>query len=166
MRPVEELGGVYKIQRNSDGLFSSGGITPSFSRGGKTWSSKGALMGHLAQFYNTNYDKKEKIGASHIYPRELPLPFVYEDCTIVTFQVLTTPVEGWANCQDLVLKHLEKTNSQERSRAEKAARIRQEHLDSCPYKTYEEAAGERNHGVGNTYPNPRCIDYWSHHNNP
>ena len=38
---------VYKIRRKSDGKFSTGGTTPSFSKNGKTWNTIGHLKSHL-----------------------------------------------------------------------------------------------------------------------
>lgn len=38
---------VYKIRR-SDGLFSKGGMSPSFSKKGKVWTSKGAVSNHIS----------------------------------------------------------------------------------------------------------------------
>ena len=39
---------VYKIQRISDGLFSTGGYQPRFTKKGKIWTTKAALHNHLA----------------------------------------------------------------------------------------------------------------------
>lgn len=61
---------VYKIQRNSDGLFSSGSIYPRFSEKGKTWNSRGAVTSHLSMFSDS--DK-----AKH-----------YTDCVVVAYQIV------------------------------------------------------------------------------
>lgn len=34
----------YKIRRKSDGLYSTGGMTPSFTKQGKVWHTKGGLF--------------------------------------------------------------------------------------------------------------------------
>ena len=59
---------VYKI-KNPLGLYSSGGMNPSFNKTGKTWSSRGHVSNHLAQFTD-----KEK----HKY---------YNNCTVVTIEI-------------------------------------------------------------------------------
>lgn len=62
---------IYKIRRD-DGLFSTGGMSPSFTVKGKIWRQKGHLHNHLNQVH----------GASR----------VYAGCDIVTFEVVETEV--------------------------------------------------------------------------
>lgn len=38
---------IYKIRRNSDGLFSTGGGRPRFTKAGKTWTQRGHISNHL-----------------------------------------------------------------------------------------------------------------------
>jgi hypothetical protein len=59
---------VYKI-KNPLGLYSSGGMCPSFNKTGKTWSSRGHVSSHLAQFAD-----KEK----HVY---------YTNCVVVAIEI-------------------------------------------------------------------------------
>lgn len=66
---------VYKIRRVSDGLFSTGGLYPKFTRSGKAWPSIGALKCHLAQF------TCDTSGA----------PRCYEGCEVVCYTI--TPRE-------------------------------------------------------------------------
>lgn len=40
---------IFKIQRESDGLFSNGGARPQFTKHGKTWSHRGYVDRHLQQ---------------------------------------------------------------------------------------------------------------------
>ncbi len=51
---------VYKIQ-NKNGLFSTGGTCPSFTKDGKMWTRLGSLKSHLTLYYskrnNLNYPK-------------------------------------------------------------------------------------------------------------
>lgn len=63
---------VYKIRRNGDGLFSSGGRWPSFSKTGKIWKQKGHLTSHLGQL-----DRHRKT--------------VYDNCEIVPYELVETP---------------------------------------------------------------------------
>lgn len=76
----------YKIRRKSDGLFSTGGSSPNFSKKGKTWSSRANLDRHLGMLLQ--------------YPdRFWGLP-VYEDCEVITFITEVTdyePVDKFIN---------------------------------------------------------------------
>lgn len=66
---------VYKIRRKSDGLFSSGGMEPTFSEKGKTWAQRGHLSNHFAQF-----NKSE-------------INHVYGDCEVVVLEVIEEEVD-------------------------------------------------------------------------
>ena len=69
----------YKIRRKSDGLFSTGGSSPRFSKQGKSWSSRGNLDRHLGMLLQ--------------YPdRHWGLP-QYEDCEVITFITEVTDYE-------------------------------------------------------------------------
>lgn len=59
---------VYKIKRKSDGLFSKGGMDPSFGERGKVWTSRAAMSLHLNQFK---------------YPES-----IYEGCEIIEYNVI------------------------------------------------------------------------------
>jgi hypothetical protein len=48
---------IYKIRRVSDGLYSSGGIPPKFTKYGKIWSNIGTLKNHFNQFKENKYYK-------------------------------------------------------------------------------------------------------------
>jgi len=70
---------VFKIRRRSDGLYSKGGSTPSFSKQGKTWTSKSALSGHLALIHE--YDRYKHVHTSTIAT-------VYADCEVIEYTVV------------------------------------------------------------------------------
>ena len=61
---------MYRIRRKSDGLFSSGGSFPTFSKRGKIWKRKGDLTSHLnlTTQSTTNRD-------------------VYKNCELVVYEV-------------------------------------------------------------------------------
>jgi len=63
---------MYAIQ-NKDGLFSTGGDHPTFTKTGRRWDDLRMLNNHLALFKYGNWDH-------------------YKDCKIVTFEL--TVVEG------------------------------------------------------------------------
>lgn len=73
---------VYKIRRKSDGLFSTGGCRPRWTRNGKTYPNVGSLMAHL----KTVLWRAE---------RETPIQAAlrtYKGCEVVAYGV--EPVEG------------------------------------------------------------------------
>lgn len=51
---------VYKIRDKNTGLYSKGGYYTSFTKLGKTWSTKGALSLHLALLREKCRYRKEK----------------------------------------------------------------------------------------------------------
>jgi len=61
---------VFKIRRNDDGLFSTGGSYPSFTKLGKIWKQKGHLTSHLNQLRQNS---------------------AYKDCEIVPYELVETP---------------------------------------------------------------------------
>lgn len=61
---------IYMI-RNEQGLFSSGGMRPSFSKKGKVWHNSGALRSHITQSAGS-YPKDQKIDIVEIEITEVP----------------------------------------------------------------------------------------------
>ena len=79
---------VFKI-RNRAGLFSTGGDTPSWSKKGKAWSSKGALSNHITLVS----DRWASAGLPHGWPRKEPAampPHPYEGCEVITLVLQPT----------------------------------------------------------------------------
>jgi len=68
---------VYKIRRKSDGLFSSGGSYPHFTKVGKIWRQKGHLTNHL------NY-----LLGDRSWKGSTP----YDDCEIVSYELVEQQV--------------------------------------------------------------------------
>jgi hypothetical protein len=50
---------IYKIRNKDTGLFSKGGMTPYWSKKGKTWNSFGHLKLHLSQMVKIDYYTKQ-----------------------------------------------------------------------------------------------------------
>ena len=65
---------IYKIRRKSDGLFSSGGSCPQFTKKGKNWSGLGPIKLHMHQLLDI-YGK--------IRDRE-----VYKDCEVIKYEMV------------------------------------------------------------------------------
>lgn len=75
---------VYKIRRDSDGLFSTGGTVPNFTKKGKVWTSMGALKGHLTLVSDGGrYIPREQ----RAKVRQQRLQTVYAGCVVVTYVV-------------------------------------------------------------------------------
>lgn len=70
---------VWKIKQLSTGLFSNGGITPSFTKEGKVWTSKRDLSNHLAQFLTD--DGRFVVSGVIDYPHSPDLMIVEYDLT-------------------------------------------------------------------------------------
>lgn len=66
---------IFKI-RNPDGLFSTGGTDPTFTKEGKTWQKKGHLSNHFANFNERQMFKH------------------YAGCEVVTYEVTQTEVRS------------------------------------------------------------------------
>lgn len=105
------MSSIFKIRRNSDGLFSGGGTCPSFSKIGKTWTSYRALRLHLAQFIRnlTPYSSDR-----------------YKDCEIIEYEYVETsrqPLQEYLEnlenlCEEREQKEKERQESLERWRKE------------------------------------------------
>ena len=61
---------LFKIRRRTDGLFSKGGVEPTFSKTGKVWKRRGDVSGHLSQLNRRTI-------------REF-----YENCEVVEFSII------------------------------------------------------------------------------
>lgn len=68
---------IFKIRRKSDGLYSQGGVSPTFGKIGKTWSASSLGM-HL---------KLARTGINPMGPFK-PSMEVYNDCEIVKFEMV------------------------------------------------------------------------------
>lgn len=74
---------VYKIRNKKTGLYSTGGMTPAFTKSGKTWSELAHLKNHLNQGIITTW----KWGDNNEYVK-LSLDFnQYKDCEIVIYKI-------------------------------------------------------------------------------
>jgi len=93
---------VYKIRRKSDGLYSTGGQYPSFNHTGKIWRRRNHVTGHL------NWVRS--------------MPHVYQDCDLVTFEVVEHEVETTA------LADYRKSREELQIKREEEAKRRKEEL--------------------------------------
>lgn len=80
---------IYKIRRKTDGLFSSGGTYPTFSKKGKTWTARGHVTSHLSQFGDR---KKEQY---------------YKNCEVVRIEIQevdadVTDVVDWSPTESTI----------------------------------------------------------------
>jgi len=93
---------IYKIKR-SDGLFSTGGMTPHFDKDGKSWTTLGSLKNHLNLVMDT-----------HKYSK---LADFYRNCELITIE-MTPSIINTASLDTVLLE-------QEKLRAKKTARIKE-----------------------------------------
>lgn len=70
---------IFKIKRLSDGLYSTGGMRPDFTKLGKIWKTEGHLKSHLNQF-------QPKVAERHKH--------VYDDCVVVTLEVVESELDS------------------------------------------------------------------------
>jgi len=102
---------VYKIRRKSDGLFSKGGMSPSFNEKGKTWTARGHVTSHISQFGDRDKNR------------------YYKDCEVVRIEIqevdmYTTDVFDWGPTEKtLRAKELEEQRSLERQKQRKMQEI-------------------------------------------
>jgi hypothetical protein len=68
------------IRRKSDGLFSTGGTSPTFNGKGKQWKARNHVTSHMKQV-GSSYSRKTKAD-------------YYHDCEVVTFEVVMSEVEA------------------------------------------------------------------------
>lgn len=76
---------VYKIRRVTDGLFSTGGDTPTFDKAGKVWRK----LAHVRSHFAVTGDWRK--------PRVNPGADAYPDCLVVEYElreVGTVAVDG------------------------------------------------------------------------
>lgn len=86
---------IYKIRRKSDGLFSTGGLTPRFTKTGKTWNQIGHLKSH---FTLLNEDRDYIIKHNEMFRSARRIPDgaleIYEGCEIVEIETETISTDS------------------------------------------------------------------------
>ena len=70
---------MFKIRRKSDGLFSTGGQTPSFQKGGKVWDTLNQLKKHIALVKHGLWNDT--------YTAPIPGSWAYDDTEVVEFEM-------------------------------------------------------------------------------
>ena len=93
---------LYKIV-NKNGLFSSGGTRPYFTKSGKTWKGIGPLKNHfhlLETLAHHGYKTGNKLNETSV---------VYEDCHIVEYKVVIdeeskVSIEEFVNGKNIFVK--------------------------------------------------------------
>lgn len=90
---------VYAIRRRSDGLFSTGGSSPRFTKNGKRWSTIGHVKTHLAMFVGYCYDESA----------------VYAGCELVVFEMCEVETRKMA-MEQLMESYLKERKEREQMR--------------------------------------------------
>lgn len=117
---------VYKIRRKSDGLFSSGGSSPNFTKTGKVWRDRRALNLHLNMLLQ--------------YPHSDRGITQYKDCEVIT---LVTEVTDYEDIGKYIGVVKERRDEREQERQERMDRWREDQRR----KKYEELRAHYEHGV-------------------
>lgn len=92
---------VYMIRRKTDGLFSTGGSYPEFTKNGKVWNTLGALKNHLrialvegTSQWNYDFHRTEN---GNVYKTVRTVTYkprnVYDDCEIVSLEQVVTVID-------------------------------------------------------------------------
>ena len=76
---------MYKIRRKSDGLFSSGGMDPDWSKKGKVWTSKGHLKNHFRLFNGKHWTLERRYPDNDEYQIIRYIPVEGYKCSIQDF---------------------------------------------------------------------------------
>lgn len=82
---------VYKV-RNAEGLWSRGGVIPEWSKTGKTWSDRAAMLRHVVQVaqYRGSKDQHRATGGSRDIDK-LVAAYWPQDWEIVPFELHELP---------------------------------------------------------------------------
>lgn len=105
---------VYKIRRKSDGLFSTGGVSPKFNSVGKVWKKKGHLSSHIAQavsYFSTSVHARMKSA--------------YADCEVVEYLIQETDIYP---VTPIIDEKQEKYEEEKRKRDEQYREFRRQQL--------------------------------------
>lgn len=80
---------IYRIRRKSDGLFSTGGMSPRFTKKGKIWQGLGPLKNHLNllldQRKTSLRHKRDEKSPYHSGYRDYNEKFIYEECELIEY---------------------------------------------------------------------------------
>ncbi len=109
---------VYMIRRKSDGLFSSGGMSPAFRKTGKVWSTLGHLKLHLNMFvgiaYNSGYSWHQH--GHNVQPQTVSISSFYDGCEIVELEQVVTTKTSEVDLNALLTDRAEKELVDQKSR--------------------------------------------------
>ena len=117
---------IYKVRNKVTGKFSTGGISPSFTNKGKSWSSIGPLKTHLRQISSRNY---------------------FNDCEVVEYQMVenaTTPLNQFYSKEQQKLVSLKK-KKQDLQRSIKWSQKYQQHQVDEMYERMNKIDSEIHH---------------------
>lgn len=114
---------VYKIRRKSDGLFSSGGSSPTFTKKGKVWRDRASLDKHLGMILQ--YPDR-----SWGWPK-------YEDCEVVVFIIGVTDREDIQKYANVILERKADRKRKAKEEQEERARARRRETYNVLKKEFE-----------------------------
>lgn len=95
---------IFRIRRKTDGLYSTGGQNPKFTKKGKIWQGLGPLKNHLnllLQEHMTSLRlKRDDKSYRHEQFKDYNSVFVYQECELIEY-VLTEHETSITNLMDI-----------------------------------------------------------------
>lgn len=94
---------IYKIRRTSDGFYSAGGSTPTFTKRGKIWKTLSAVKLHIHSALGHGYDRYGT-GTYH------NLKQIYKDCDLIEYRIIESGTSDVLNFVESIHQQLEDKN--------------------------------------------------------
>lgn len=94
---------IYKIRRTTDGFYSAGGSSPTFTKKGKIWKTLSAVNLHIHSALGHGYDRYNMFQ----YPN---LKQLYKDCELVEYQIIESGTSNVLNIVESIHQQLEDKN--------------------------------------------------------
>lgn len=95
---------AFRIRRKSDGLYSTGGQRPTFSKKGKIWQGLGPLKNHLNLLLQEHMTalrlKRDEKSYRHEQFKSYDTVFVYQECELIEY-VLQESETSVTNLMDI-----------------------------------------------------------------
>lgn len=114
---------VYKIRRKADGLFSTGGTTPSFTEKGKVWRSRKDISLHIGMLLGYNLAIRN-----------------YEGCEIVAYETKEFSSES-------AIEWMDDISNKRNQRKEEQEEISERNKEANRRRQYQELKAEFEHGI-------------------
>ena len=85
---------MYKVRDTATGLFSTGGVMPSWRKVGKVWTSRAALKSHLTNYQNFRQWESHNGVMVSLEHREVPATWEIVPCIELLGEAFPARVEA------------------------------------------------------------------------